>query len=157
MMAISLSSIPKLQLNRRFSTRPSAHNKKGIMKARKLVVNAQKDEDEDKSFEENLFVLRMRIKKIKSIEAIKDQDHQKKLPSETETKSLSHYHVQDVFEVVELLKSYFAKTRPDVALGVIVLLTMSLPLISQTDILANVLKVAKVLLGGGRVCIDIDF
>ncbi|GFP78818.1 hypothetical protein PHJA_000025300 [Phtheirospermum japonicum] len=102
----------------------------------------------------------MRIKKMKSIEARKDQDHHTKLPSpdrnERETKLVSRYHIEDVFEVIELLQSYFAKTRPGVALGVLTLLAMSLPF-SQSHILAHALKVAKVLLGGGHVCIDIDF
>ncbi|KAI3462583.1 hypothetical protein Pfo_019246 [Paulownia fortunei] len=158
-MEATLSSpIPRLPVTR-FQTKPCYHKRNGLLTIRKLLVNAkQGGESEGESVNENPIVLRLRIKKLKVLEANKNQD-QARLPSsdwnEWERKLFTHYH-EDVFEAMELLQSYFMKTRPSVALGVLALVAMSVPL-SQSDFLGNALKVAKGLLAGCHVCIDIDF
>ncbi|KAL6521547.1 hypothetical protein OROGR_018116 [Orobanche gracilis] len=160
MEAIPLSSIPKLPLIRRSLTKPSSPpSRNRLVTIRKLAVSAKKGESEGKPVDETIIVLKMRIKKMKSIKSSENQD-QTRLPSsdvnERETKLFSHRDHDDVFEAINLLQLYFLKTRSGVAiLGVLGLMAVGLSL-SQPDLLPIVVKVVKELLTGCHVCIDID-
>lgn len=112
--------------------------------------------------DENMIVLRMRIKKMKVIEGKKmkviegdDDDVAAAEWKEWERRVFTHYH-EGVCESVEMLQSYLMNTRPSVALGVLALIAISLPF-SSSVVLANALNLAKALLAGSHVCIDIDF
>lgn len=121
-------------------------------------MNAQQGESERKSVDENMIVLRMRIKKMKVIEG-GGGNNDVVAPSsewkEWERRVFTHYH-EGVCDSVEMLQSYLMNTRPSVALGMLALIAMSVPF-SSSVVLANALKLAKGLLAGCHVCIDIDF
>ncbi|KAL8472676.1 hypothetical protein ACS0TY_029120 [Phlomoides rotata] len=120
------------------------------------IVNAHQDGSE---VDENMIVLRMRIKKIKVLESGGGGGEGAAPPSsdwsEWEKKVFTHYH-EGVFDYMEMLQGCLMNTRPSVALGMMTLIAMSLPL-SSSVVMMNVLKLAKGLLAGCHVCIDIDF
>lgn len=126
------------------------------------VVNEKKGDDEGKSVDKNMIVLRMRIKKIKMSEASsssQDVPNSKEMPNsnwkEWEKKYSRHYQ-EDICAGVGILQSYLMNTRPGVALGMLTLIALSVPL-STSVVLINVFKVAKGLLAGSHVSIDVDF
>lgn len=168
--AASFSANPKLPL-RRISTKPSYHNTTKLITIRKhaLILNAKKGDVEEgehhQSLDEKRIVLRINIKKMKVLQAIKNQDHHEKArkssssSSESESNLLLNNYQEEVFEAIGLLRSYFMKSKPSVAFGVLVLVAMStVPLSSSHAVfLENLLKLVKGLLTGFHVCIDIDF
>ncbi|KAL6587848.1 hypothetical protein OROMI_000826 [Orobanche minor] len=161
MEALPLSSIPKLPLIRRSLTIPSSPpNINRLVTIRNLAVSAKKGESEGKPVDENIIVLRMRIKKMKTMKASQNRDQTRLSPSnvnERETKRLSHRDHDDLFEAIDLLQSYFLKTRTRVAiLGVLGLMAVVGLSLSQPDLLPIVMKVVKELVTGCHVCIDID-
>lgn len=108
-----------------------------------LVVNARNKDGRSNIVDENMIVLRMRIKEmnISSSEA-------GKLPSnnwmEWEKKYFSHYN-DVVFEVVRLLQMYLMETRPALALGMLTLLSLSVP-ISTYVLVQHAVEIGKSLL-----------
>ncbi|PIN08261.1 hypothetical protein CDL12_19180 [Handroanthus impetiginosus] len=143
--------IPRLP-QKPFPKNPSSRSKL-------MIINAEKQDDqsEGKSVDENMIVLKMRIKKLKALET--NNTNQGSVQSsdwkEWEKKVFTRYH-EGVCDTMELLQAYLMNTRPSVALGILALVAMSVPL-SSSVVMANVLKVAKGLLAGCHVCIDIDF
>lgn len=141
---------------------PSSH-RRYEPKKRFFVCAKQGGDSERKSIDDKMIILRMRIKKMKVLEARtsgdKDQGIASQRPSsdwkDWEKKLFTHYH-EDVCQGIELLQSYLMNTRPSVALGTLMLLAMSVPL-SSSVVMGNVLKVARGLLAGCHVSIDIDF
>lgn len=126
------------------------------------ITNAHQDESNGKSVDENMIVLKMRIKKMKVLEsgggakgggmaAPPSSDHW----TEWEKKVFRQYH-EGVYDSIEMLQAYLMNTRPSVAMGIMALIAMSVPLCSSA-VMMNFLKVAKGLLAGCHVCIDIDF
>ncbi|OIT27202.1 hypothetical protein A4A49_63528, partial [Nicotiana attenuata] len=111
----------------------------------RLVVCARNKDgyNGSKLVDENMIVLRMRIKEmnISSSEA-------GKLPSsnwmEWEKKYFSHYN-DVVFEVVRLLQIYLMETRPALALGMLTLLSLSVP-ISTYALVQHAMEIGKSLL-----------
>lgn len=129
--------------------------------AKRVVIKAQQGEGEGKSVDENMIVLKMRIKKLKVVEGGGGEGGEGAGPlapaewKEWEKRVFTHYH-EGVCDSVEMIQSYLMKTRPSVAVGVAALIAMSVPL-STSVVFLNALKVAKGLLAGCHVCIDIDF
>lgn len=114
-----------------------------------------------------MIVLKMRIKKLKVVESVggggggdggQESSAAPVAPAEWkewEKRVFTHYH-EGVCDTVEMVQSYLMNTRPSVAVGVAALIAMSVPL-STSVVFANALKVARALLAGCHVCIDIDF
>ncbi|KAL2531638.1 hypothetical protein Adt_04989 [Abeliophyllum distichum] len=152
-MEATLLSCPRLP-HRPFLIKPSYNLRHGIITK---VVNAKKgdNEGESSSVDENMSVLRLHIKKMKMLESSRTSQQPSSDWMEWEKKIFTRYH-EDVCEVMALLQSYLMNTRPSVALGVLALVAMSVPL-SSSVAMVNVLKIAKGLLEGCHVCIDIDF
>ncbi|CAI9766907.1 unnamed protein product [Fraxinus pennsylvanica] len=100
-------------------------------------------------------VLRLHIKKMKVLESRRTSQNPSSDWMEWEKRIFTRYH-EDVCEAMALLQTYLMNTRPSVALGVLALVAMSVSLSSSTA-MVNVLKIAKGLLEGCHVCIDIDF
>lgn len=138
---------------------PTKWRRRVVMKAQQGGEGERESSVDD---DENMIVLRMRIKKMKVIEGKKmkvregdDDDVAATEWKEWERRVFTHYH-EGVCESVEMLQSYLMNTRPSVALGVLALIAISLPF-SSSVVLANALNLAKALLAGSHVCIDIDF
>ncbi|CAA0817259.1 Unknown protein [Striga hermonthica] len=124
---------------------------------RAIKVKAkQKDDNNDpgKSVDDNMIVLTMRIKKVKVLESINNEAAR---PSsdwlERENKFFTRYH-ENICDSMEFLQSCLMNTKPSVAMGMLILVAMSF---SSSVVMVNVLKMAKGLLAGCHVCIDIDF
>ncbi|KAL8044753.1 hypothetical protein ABFX02_08G066500 [Erythranthe guttata] len=141
------------------------HKRRLINNGFNFVKAKQGDQESDherKSIidESNMIVLKMRIKKMKMLESNNNNNKEgAAAPSsdwnEWEKKIFTHYH-EGVCDSMELLQSYLMNTRPSLALGALVLLAMSVPF-SSSVVMVNALKVARGLLAGCHVCIDIDF
>ncbi|KAL1536968.1 hypothetical protein AAHA92_29535 [Salvia divinorum] len=149
------SANPKLPQKRICTMRNGAVSKR-------FAIKAQQGGGDGKSVDENMIVLRMRIKKMKVIEGVGgggegEGEEGVALPEwkEWEKRVFTHYH-EGVLDTVGLLQSYLMNTRPSVALGMVALIAMTVPF-STSVVVANALKVAKGLLAGSHVCIDIDF
>ncbi|KAG8384145.1 hypothetical protein BUALT_Bualt04G0087800 [Buddleja alternifolia] len=147
----SLSANPVLP-RRKIPRNPYYH------KRNSLIIKNQ-GRNEGKSTDENMVVLKMRIKKLKVSEKISSNQGAEAAPSKDwkdwEKKIFTRYH-ESVFDSMELLQSYLMNTRPSLALGILTLVAMSVPL-SSSVVMVNALKVARGLLAGCHVCIDIDF
>ncbi|KAG6392585.1 hypothetical protein SASPL_146809 [Salvia splendens] len=129
---------------------------------KRFAIKAQQGGGEGNSVDENMIVLRMRIKKMKVIESVgggegEGEEGVVAAPEwkEWEKRVFTHYH-EGVLDTVGLLQSYLMNTRPSVALGMLALIAMTVPF-STSVVVSNALKVAKGLLAGSHVCIDIDF
>ncbi|KAK4346761.1 hypothetical protein RND71_033100 [Anisodus tanguticus] len=112
------------------------------LKARRKVVNARFDQHNrggSKNVDENMIVLRMRIKEL---EAGKSE------PSSNwmgwEKKYFAHYN-EDVCEVIGLLQMYLMETRPALALGMLALLCLSVPFSTYVLVL-HIMEMAKFIL-----------
>ncbi|MCD7467459.1 hypothetical protein HAX54_004907 [Datura stramonium] len=100
-----------------------------FIKVRRRVVNARFDEHNrggrsKNIVDENMIVLRMRIKEMKLLEA-----GELGPPSNWmgwEKKYFAHYN-EDVCEAVGLLQIYLMETRPALALGMLALICLSVP------------------------------
>ncbi|KAL2499475.1 hypothetical protein Adt_25030 [Abeliophyllum distichum] len=153
MEATNFLSCPTLPRKRVLVINPSRRNY-GI--TIRKVVNAKQGDNEAKSVDENMIVLRMRIKKMKMLEASSgSQEMPNSNWKEWEKKYCRHY-LEDICEGVGLLQSFLMNTRPSLALGMLTLIAMTVPL-STYVVLFNALKVAKGLLAGSHLSIDIDF
>ncbi|OIT27201.1 hypothetical protein A4A49_23005 [Nicotiana attenuata] len=111
----------------------------------RLVVCARNKDgyNESKLVDENMIVLRMRIKDMNISSSEVGQ-----LPSnnwmEWEKKYFSHYN-DVVFEVVRVLQMYLMETRPALALGMLTLLSLSVP-ISTYVLVQHAMEIGKSLL-----------
>ncbi|CAA2953384.1 uncharacterized protein LOC111382764 [Olea europaea subsp. europaea] len=152
-MEASLLCSPRLP-HRPFLKKPSYNLRHGIITK---VLNTKKDDNEEKSspVDENISVLRLHIKKMKLLESTRSIQKPSSDWMEWEKKIFTRYH-EDVCDTVALLQTYLMNTRPSVALGMIALVAISVPL-SSSVAMVNVLKIAKGLLEGCHVCIDIEF
>ncbi|KAJ4975006.1 hypothetical protein NE237_008180 [Protea cynaroides] len=84
------------------------------------------DSGRGKLVDENMIVLRMRIQEMKMVES-----SQERLPEdwmEWEKRYYTHYD-SDICEAVGLLQTQLMKTRPSVALGMVALVTLSVPML----------------------------
>ncbi|KAI3451809.1 hypothetical protein Pfo_008474 [Paulownia fortunei] len=150
-----LPATPRLPHRRFPRINPSSHRRNGLI-IKRVAINAQQGESEGKSIDENMIILRMRIKKMKVLETSSNEGAPPSADwKEWEKKLFTRYH-EGVCDSMELLQSYFMNTRPSVALGMLALVAMSVPF-STSVAMVNALKVAKGLLAGCHVCIDIDF
>ncbi|KAL0343406.1 UNVERIFIED_CONTAM: hypothetical protein Sangu_1228000 [Sesamum angustifolium] len=150
-----LPATPRLPL-RRFSAKHPSYN---VTRRKGLILAQQGDRQ---NVDENMIVLKMRIKKLKVSESSgrnQEGTAAAAAPSsdwkEWEKKLFTRYH-EGVCDSVELLQSFLMNTRPSVALGLLALVAMSVP-VSSSVVVVNALKVARGLLAGCHVCIDIDF
>ncbi|KAL3813295.1 hypothetical protein ACJIZ3_014563 [Penstemon smallii] len=135
---------------------PYTNTRNAFTNKRLIVVNAKRDEQEGKPIDDNMIVLKMRMKKMKVLDTKSNEGAQPISDwKEWEKKLFTHYH-EDVCEAIELLRSYLMNTRPSLAIGIMALVAMSVPF-SSSVVMVNALKVAKGLLDGCHVCIDIDF
>lgn len=111
----------------------------------RLVVCARNKDgySGSKLVDENMIVLRMRIKEMN-----RSSSEAGKLPSnnwmEWEKKYFWHYN-DVVFEVVRLLQMYLMETRPALALGMLTLLSLSVP-ISTYVLVQHAVEIGKSLL-----------
>ncbi|KAH6760295.1 hypothetical protein C2S51_017244 [Perilla frutescens var. frutescens] len=93
-----------------------------------IVIRAQGGENEGKSVDDqNMIVLRMRIKKMKVIESGEGAPP----PPSSEWKEwermvFTHYH-EGVCDSVEMLQVFLMNTRPSVAVGMLALIAMAIP------------------------------
>ena len=97
--------------------------------------------------DENMIVLRIRIREIKSLET-----NSQSPPSdwmEWEKRYYQHYN-QDVCEAVGLLQSFVMNIRPGLALGFLALIISSLP-ISTAVVILHGIEMAKGILSGVRL------
>ncbi|KAL7101667.1 hypothetical protein ACP275_08G068900 [Erythranthe tilingii] len=150
-----------------YKINPSYYHKRRLINNGFIIIKAKQGDDQDSDYERksivdenNMIVLKMRIKKMKILESNnKNNNEGAAAPSsdwnEWEKKLFTHYH-EGVCDSMELLQSYLMNTRPSLALGALVLLAMSFPF-SSSVVMVNALKVARGLLAGCHVCIDIDF
>ncbi|KAG6394340.1 hypothetical protein SASPL_144924 [Salvia splendens] len=112
---------------------------------KRFAIKAQQGGEEGKSVDENMIVLRMRIKKMKVIESVgggegEGEEGVVAAPEwkEWEKRVFTHYH-EGVLDTVGLLQSYLMNTRPSVALGMLALIAMTVPF-STSVVVANALK-----------------
>ncbi|XP_075092060.1 uncharacterized protein LOC142172175 [Nicotiana tabacum] len=111
------------------------------LKAQRQVVNArfEHNQGESKPVDENMIVLRIRIKEMKLLEAGKIGP-----PSNWmrwEKKYFAHYK-EDVYEAIGLIQMYLIETRPALALGMLALLCLSVPFSTYVLIL-HVMDITK--------------
>ncbi|XP_075475614.1 uncharacterized protein LOC142506804 [Primulina tabacum] len=139
---------------------PSNQRTKRLVLKKSVSAKQYENEDNDagkSSVDENMIVLRMRIKKMKALEvASKERVTPSSEDSKEWEKKLFALGHENVYETTENLQSYLMKTKPSVALGMLALFVMCVPLSSPFAV-DNVLKVVKGLLAGCHVCIDIHF
>ncbi|XWS75533.1 hypothetical protein CRYUN_Cryun01aG0098100 [Craigia yunnanensis] len=101
-------------------------------------TNYGRDDHQGKLVDESMIVLRMRIKEMKVLE--KNDE----LPSnwmEWEKQYYLHYN-EDIFSAIGLLQNYLMNIRPSLALGLMALLTFSVP-ISTVFFLFRGLEIAE--------------
>lgn len=117
-----------------------------FIKVLRRVVNARFDRHNrggsKNIVDENMIVLRMRIKDMKLLEA-----GQSGPPSNWmgwEKKYFAHYN-EDVCEVIGLLQMYLMETRPALALGMLALICLSVPFSTYFMVL-QVMEMAKFIL-----------
>lgn len=136
------------------SLNPYFH-RKNCLNVKKLAVRGGEKEGKGESVDDDMIVLRMRIKKLKALEAAASSESQDS-SLVARTKSITNYK-EDFCEGAESLQSHLMNARPRaLALGMLALLVMSGPL-SESGVLGDVWKVARRLLAGCHVSIDIDF
>ncbi|KAL3525503.1 hypothetical protein ACH5RR_013875 [Cinchona calisaya] len=129
------------------TTKHSSCKKHGLVTRKvAVVIKARKDDHvhhEGKIVDENMIVLRMRIKQMKMLES-GNHDHNQP-PSnwmEWEKKYYATHYNEDVFEAVGLLQRCLMNTRPSLALGMSAILALSLP-ISTFHLLLNFVELVK--------------
>ncbi|KAF3620470.1 hypothetical protein FXO38_18905 [Capsicum annuum] len=117
-----------------------------FMKVSRLAVSArsfdQHNRGGSKIVDENMIVLRMRIKEMKLLEVGKSGP-----PSNWmgwEKMYFPHYN-EDVCEVIGLLQMYLMETRPALALGMLALICLSVPF-STYSLFLQVMEMAKFIL-----------
>ncbi|GFY84773.1 hypothetical protein Acr_03g0015470 [Actinidia rufa] len=127
---------PTLSGSWRFATEPSCRKKVVNVRARREMAEGG---DGEKMVDENMIVLRMRIRKAEMSEG-------RHVPlsdwMEWEKKYYALYYNEDVCEGVGLLQSFLMDTRPCLALGMVVILALSVP-ISSFVVMAHAIEVAK--------------
>ncbi|XP_020220123.1 uncharacterized protein LOC109803068 [Cajanus cajan] len=100
-----------------------------------------------KLVDENMIVLRLRIKEMKMLEMNREA------PSnwmDWEKQCYDHYD-EDVCNAIGLLQSYLMGVRPSVALGMLTLVALSVP-ISSTTLLFCALQMGKSFLSSFGLC-----
>ncbi|WMV16904.1 hypothetical protein MTR67_010289 [Solanum verrucosum] len=129
-----------LNSSKSLETTPSV----GMKFTKRVVINARFDRGgrNKNMVDENMIVLRMRIKDMKLLETEKSGP-----PSNWmgwEKKYFSHYN-EDVCEAIGLLQMYLMETRPALALGMLALICFSLSL-SSYFLVHQVIQMAKFIL-----------
>ncbi|KAK4367940.1 hypothetical protein RND71_011732 [Anisodus tanguticus] len=140
-------SCSRLQISSKsfWTTPPSGSACIKFIKARRQVVNARFERHNrggSKIVDENMIILRMRIKEMKLLEAGKSRP-----PSNWmgwEKKYFARYN-EDVCEVIGLLQMYLMETRPALALGMLALLCLSVPFSTYVLVL-HIMEMAKFIL-----------
>ncbi|CAN4083148.1 unnamed protein product [Withania somnifera] len=114
-----------------------------FIKAPRGVVNARFDQHNrggsSKIVDENMIVLRMRIKEMKVLETGKSGAPSNWMGWEKEY--FEHYN-EDVYEAIGLLQMYLMETRPALALGMLGLICLSVPF-STYSLVLQVMEMAK--------------
>ncbi|KAM7478232.1 hypothetical protein LguiA_026445 [Lonicera macranthoides] len=132
----AISSTSSILTSRKFLLEPS--NRRRMRRARSVNIRARRekkgrDNYDGKLVDENMIVLRMRIKDMKMSET-------SQMPpsdwTEWEKRYFGDYN-ERVFEGVELLQMCLMNTRPCLAIGMVALVALSLP-ISAWVIIFNV-------------------
>ncbi|KAJ9682765.1 hypothetical protein PVL29_018647 [Vitis rotundifolia] len=125
------------------SSAKASYRKKPV---RRVVAASRGPGDRDyrgKLVDENMIVLRMRIREVKMLETSKSP------PSnwmEWEKRYYDHYN-EDVCQAVGLLQSYLMNIRPSLALGFLGLISLSVPM-STVMGMVQAIEMAKGLLSG---------
>ncbi|KAG6720450.1 hypothetical protein I3842_03G062400 [Carya illinoinensis] len=149
MEATRVSSAAALHLWRPVISLPSPNCRR---KQVGLTVNAGRSERNGRDYggrlvDENMIVLRMRIREMKISET-----SQAEPPSnwmEWEKQYYRHYD-EDVCEVIGQLQSYLMSIRPSLALGMAAVVTLSVP-VSAGMFFLHVLEIAKAILAAAHV------
>ncbi|KAI5684343.1 hypothetical protein M9H77_05571 [Catharanthus roseus] len=126
---------------RSFTISPFDFRRQQRVSEKKLIVCARKDEYRNNLVDENMIVLRRRIKEMKMLEMGQTT------PSnwmEWEKKYFVNYN-EDVCEAIGLLQMYLMNVSPSLALGIIALVALSVP-ISTSFVLFNVIEMVKKIL-----------
>ena len=96
-----------------------------------------------KLVDEDMIVLRMRIREMKMLETSESPPSDWK---EWEKRYYDHYN-EDVCEAVGLLQSYLMNIRPSLALGFLALIALSVP-ISTAVVILHAIGMARGILSG---------
>ncbi|KAF8376800.1 hypothetical protein HHK36_031528 [Tetracentron sinense] len=103
-----------------------------------------------KLVDENMIVLRKRIHEMKMIER---NDEAPLDWMEWEKQYYTNYD-SDICEAMGLLQSLLMNTRPSLALGMVALITLSVPA-SMVMVLFDLMEIAKWILSGIHLCITL--
>ncbi|KAL3346235.1 hypothetical protein AABB24_024927 [Solanum stoloniferum] len=127
-----------------FETTPSV-GMKFTKVPKRVVINARFDQynggGRSKNIvDENMIVLRMRIKDMKLLETGPPSNWMG-----WEKKYFAHYN-EDVCEAIGLLQMYLMETRPAFALGMLALICFSLSSLSTYFLVQQVMEMAKFIL-----------
>lgn len=104
----------------------------------KIFASCGRDNYDGKLVDEDMIVLRMRIHDMKMAAEMQDGDH--KPPAnwmQWEKRYYDNYN-SDIFEAVGLLQAHLMNTRPCVFLGMLALITLSVPI--STAALLDIFK-----------------
>ncbi|CAI9110613.1 OLC1v1010669C1 [Oldenlandia corymbosa var. corymbosa] len=148
----TIISCPKLPSKRSLMfANPPSFLRQGAS-TRKYVVKAKKDDHDQhggKIVDDNMIILRMRIKEMKMMESDSSNDHHQPPLDwmEWEKKYFTTYYNEDIVEGIGLLQSYLMNTRPSLALGMLALLALSVP-ISASFLIVEVMDLVKSLASG---------
>ncbi|PON58504.1 mediator of RNA polymerase II transcription subunit [Trema orientale] len=139
-MATKLIAVPKVS-QRPFS--PCRRRSTGVTACASRETNGR-DNYGGRLVDENMIVLRLRIREMKMLETDNEAN---RLPSEWMEWEKQYYvhYIEDVFEGIGLLQNYLMNTRPSVALGFLALFMLSVP-ISSGFVLFHVLETTKQIL-----------
>ncbi|KAK4711991.1 hypothetical protein R3W88_006504 [Solanum pinnatisectum] len=136
-----------LNSSKSFETTPSV-GMKFTKVPKRVVINARFDQynrgGRSKNIvDENMIILRMRIKDMKLLETEKSGP-----PSNWmgwEKKYFARYN-EDVCEAIGLLQMYLMETRPALALGMLALICLSLSSLTTYFLVQQVMEMAKFIL-----------
>ncbi|XP_014496921.1 uncharacterized protein LOC106758516 [Vigna radiata var. radiata] len=103
--------------------------------------------EEGKMVDENMIVLRLRIKKMEMLEMNREA------PAEWMDWEKQYYdqYDEDVCNAIGLLQSFLMETRPSFALGMVTLIAFSLP-ISSATLLFSAFQIGKTMFSSFGLC-----
>ena len=137
-----------------FSSGDPAHSKTGLVclqrrRRRPLMICASSDRDnyDGKLVDEDMIVLRMRIRDIEMTETSDRNGPPTSNWMEWEKRYHKNYNA-DVCEAVGLLQSQLMNTRPCLALGMLALVTLSVP-VTTAALMSPLLDIIKGILASG--------
>ncbi|PRQ40885.1 hypothetical protein RchiOBHm_Chr4g0440931 [Rosa chinensis] len=112
----------------------------------KVFASCDRDNHDGRLVDEDMIVLRMRIRDIEMTET-RDPNRPPSNWMEWEKRYHANYN-SDVYEAVGLLQSQLMNTRPSLALGMLALITLSVP-VSTAALMSPLLDIIKGILANG--------